>query len=78
MTLLRLELGPLVLALSNVFSRSSTTALARAHNLLKKWITKNFLFNVIFQQKPATPNKAAGYGKPDLSFVKRVGRRGIY
>ena len=27
--------------------------------------------------KPATPNEAAGYGKPDLSFIKRVGRRGI-
>ena len=27
--------------------------------------------------KPATLNKAAGHGKPDLSFIKRVGRRGI-
>ena len=27
--------------------------------------------------KPATPNEAAGHGKPDLSFVKRVGRRGM-
>ena len=27
--------------------------------------------------KPATPNKAAKHGKPDLSFIKRVRRRGI-